>query len=350
MCLVFFITQKIHFKVYLPYLYFLLCMNELVFNIAVFIIAGSVIYFFGGILIEATADIAKRLHRDGFIVAFVLLGILTSLSELSVAFNSTIEGVPQVSAGNLIGASFVIFLLIVPILAIFGKGIKLQHTLSKQRLLLALAVIAAPALIVLDGKLTRLDGIIMLALYAILVRYSPTKQRIKEVHHQLVKISIIRKDILMDILKIVAGAVLIFFSGRLMVEEALYFSNLLKVPSSFIGMLVISIGTNMPELVIAIRSIRKRRKSIAFGDYVGSAAFNTFIIGVLCIANGTFLIARKEFIITSCFLILGLGTFYIFSRSKYNISRTEGILLGTIYITFIIIQLFATSLINTLLF
>jgi cation:H+ antiporter len=318
-------------------------MKEILFNIGVFLVAGSVIYFFGGLLIEATADIARRLHRDGFIVAFVLLGILTSLSELSVAFNATIEGVPQISAGNLLGASFVIFLLIVPILAIFGNGIKLQHTLTKRRLLLALLVIAAPALIVLDGTLSALDGVIMLVLYAVLVKYSPTKQRIKEVHHQLVKISLMRKDLIMDFLKIVVGAILIFFSGRLMVEEALYFSALLSVPSSFIGLLVISLGTNMPELVIAVRSIRKQRKAIAFGDYVGSAAFNTFIMGVLCIVNGTFFIAPQQFIVTSCFLIAGLVIFYIFSCSKNTISRIEGALLGLIYVVFVVLQLLAAS-------
>lgn len=311
-------------------------MSTILFHAITFFGAGFVIVFFGGMLIDATDQIAKYFRKDGFLVAFLLLGTLTSMGEASVMINSTVERVPQISAGNLIGASFVIFLCIIPLLAFFGKGITLKHGFAGRYLLLALVVIGSPALFMFDGSLTRKEGLVMLVLYGLLLYY--TKQNYIE------DVSVITKRApkgspLLASGKIVVSAILIFMSGKLLVDEAVYFSHLLTIPASFIGLVLIAIGTNVPELVIAFRAIAKRRKSIAFGDYVGSAAFNTFLLSLLVLINGAFLIERSQFLLTSLFLTFGLTLFFMFARSKNTISPLEGALLGLVYFVFIAVQL-----------
>jgi len=299
-----------------------------------------VIWFLAGILIEATDNIAKRFNRTGFAIAFLLLGILTSISELSVAINAIMEKVPQISAGNLMGASIVIFLFIIPILAIFGNGIQLKHLFSRRDFALSLFVVTVPALLALDGELNRYEGILMIALYVILLYFIQRKKDVKDNIEELKeKIFPVKKHYL-DLGKIVGGAVIIFFMSRLLIDEAIYFADLLKIPLSLIGLLILSIGTNVPELVIAVRAIVKKHKEIAFGDYLGSATFNTLIFGLLIIINGPFKIEKIEIVLTFIFLYLGLTIFYIFSRSKNDISKYEGMVLALIYFLFIITQIF----------
>ena len=117
-----------------------------------------------------------------------------------------------------------------------------------------------------------------------------------------------------------------------------FFSGLLRIPSSFIALLVLSIGTNVPELVIASRSIMKKEKDVAFGDYMGSAAMNSLLFGLLGIANMNFIIERTEFVPTFLLFSLGLVLFIIFCNSKRIISRGEGLVLMAVYGVYLVWQ------------
>jgi cation:H+ antiporter len=131
----------------------------------------------------------------------------------------------------------------------------------------------------------------------------------------------------------------IFLISKVLVLEGLYLATAFAVPTSFIGLLVLSIGTNAPELMIAVRAVRARRKDIAFGNYVGSAAMNTLLFGFLLLFNGGFVLERREFLITAPLFLFGLGLFALFSRSRSTLSRSEGIILLFFYFVFLIAQL-----------
>lgn len=308
-------------------------------HISVFLVSSLVIWFFAGLLIESVKRVARRFHKTGFSVAFFVLGFLTSISEISVAINASIGGVPQISVGNLIGASFVILLLIVPLLAIAGKGIELNHTISKKNLALAFAIIILPSLFVIDGDVTRSEGILAILGYLVLFwaieRQYNSAEKLKSIHEEILNTK--RVGIIV-VAKILLGGGAIFIAAHFLVEQTVYFANLLSVPGSVIGLVVLSIGTNIPELVIATRAILQHRKDIAFGDYLGSAAANTLIFGLLAISSTTFLIQPNEFMSTILLMVAGLMCLYFFALSRHRISRKEGFLLLAFYGVFLVIQ------------
>lgn len=316
----------------------------IIYHLFIAFVSVIVIWFLSGILIDATDRVAKRYHKPGFFVAFFVLGFLTSISEISVMFNATLGGVPSVSAGNLIGASFVIFLLLIPLLAIAGNGVSTHPILRKRNLFLLLQVVLVPSIFALDGLFTRTEGWICILLYGLIVyavhKKAPSEEiaadTILHVHHELLSK---RKATALDCLKILIGALSIFFAGKLLVGEAIYFSHLLQVPPSFIGLLLLSIGTNIPEITIALRCVLGKHKGIAFGDYMGSAAANTPLLGVLVLLNGNFTVERSEFIPTFFLMFPGVILFYIFSFSKATLSRKEGVFLILFYVAFVVIQI-----------
>ncbi|MDD5055951.1 MAG: hypothetical protein PHZ00_06845 [Candidatus Peribacteraceae bacterium] len=318
-------------------------------HLFLFLLSSSVIWGLSGLLVGATDRVAKRYRKPGFAVAFFVLGIMTSISELSVAVNAGVEGVPQVSAGNLIGGTLVIFLLIIPLLAVLGNGIPVNGSLGVKGLLSVITVAIIPSLLVLDGNVTRTEGLVMLLLYFTLLfavqKRKPVEEMVEEtvrdVEDELLHPGhwLHHKATLADAAKILLAGMLIFVAGKILVDESVYFSQLLSIPASLVGLLLLSIGTNAPELVIAIRCIVGKHKDIAFGDYMGSAAANTAIMGFLAIAKGTFTLERSEFIPTFFLLLVGLILFFIFSRTKQIFSRKEGIALLGIYVLFILFQL-----------
>ena len=315
---------------------------QLLTHLALFLLAAAVTWFFGGLLVGSIDRIAKRFKASGFTVAFFVLGFLTSISELSVAINSTLDGIPQVSAGNLVGASFVILLFIIPLLAVLGRGIDLRHTLGKYTLPFALLVIGLPSLFALDGDVRPAEGLLMFLLYGTLLYFmrreeGGSKRQLASAALAIEK-SIRRVRPVEDILKIFVGASFIFLAGNLLVGEAAFLATYFGVPASIIGLLLLSIGTNVPELVVAVRSILRHRNDIAFGNYMGSAAANTGIFAVLALLNGTFAVERSEFLITFILTAGGLSLFWRFSRSKHDISRQEGLALLAVYVIFLIAQ------------
>jgi cation:H+ antiporter len=313
-------------------------------HILLFALSAALMWFMSGLLIDATERVARRFNRPGFAVAFFVLGILTSISEISVAINATAEGVPQVSAGNLIGASLVIFLFIMPTLAVFGNGIPMTRAMTKTNIIILLCVVLLPALMTIDGRANFSDGVLLLLFYLMLIFRLQKKRKIEKTARDALrkteKILLRRRHAtISDIAKIVLGAVLIFIAGNILVNESIYFANMFSIPSSFIGLLLLSIGTNIPELVIALRCILGRHKDIAFGDYMGSAVANTLIFALLILANGAFAVEQSESLLSFPILTLGLTLFYFFSRTRGNLSRVEGLALLSLYAFFLFLQI-----------
>lgn len=320
---------------------------DVLVNLVIFIASGLIVWFLAGSLIDAVDRMARRLHRSGFSVAFIVLGLLTSISEISVATNATLSGVPAVSVGNLIGATFVLLFLVIPIFAIAGNGVELRHAISRRNLFLALLVAALPALLVIDGNVTRAEGIIALLSYAT-VAYALHRQRTTLPVDPLPEAYKGKRAMWQDLARIVLGAAGIFIAAHFLVGQSVYFAELLTVPVSLIGLIVLSIGTNIPEIVIAARAIRGKHKDIAFGNYLGSMAMNVPIFGFMGLFAGTFFLEASEFYVTTILMLIGLPLLFVFARTKSILSRREGFILLIFYVLFVMVQLgnlvrFATS-------
>lgn len=308
-------------------------------HIFLFLLAASIVWYFAGLLIESVNRVAKRFHQNSFTIAFFVLGFITSISEISVMVNSTIDKTPQVSAGNLAGASFVIILFIIPLLAVLGNGIGLRNTLSRRNLALGLFSMLLPTLFLIDGDVTRSEGLVCLLSYFTLFYFIRKKETlpaavaVEEVEEGLLKKA---QATTWDVAKIFGGGVFIFLGGHILVQESVFFAELLTVPRSIIGLVVLSLGTNIPELVVAVCAIRKKKKDIAFGNYIGSALANTFIFGLLPFFNGTFLSEPSGFMITLVLTVVGFALFYASCLSKNRLSRKEGLLILSIYALFLV--------------
>lgn len=315
-------------------------LNTLI-NVLIFLCSIGIVWYFAGVLIESVTHLSRRFNKTGFTTAFFLLGFLTSISEFSVATNATLQGVPEVSVGNLIGGSFVVLLFIVPLLAVLAGRIELRNTLSRRNLLLALATVALPALLVIDGKVSIVDGLLSLLVYlTLLFSIYRQKQEIPDTR-AAARPFVQKRSLMADIGRIVGGGVMIFFASRILVDQAVLFSMLLGAPTSLVGLVLLSLGTNVPELTVAIRAVIRKRADVAFGDYIGSATVNTFIFGMLPFVNGAFAFNTGETRATTLLLAVGLVVFYFFARSESSLSRREGAVLLVFYVAFIALQISA---------
>lgn len=309
----------------------------LLFNILLYLGAFIFIWIGSGLIVSSVDRFSKKLRISSFIISFVILGLLTSTPEFAVGLQAVADHDAEIFVGNLLGGIPVIFLFVIPILAMLGNGINLKNELDKKTLVFSLIVIAAPSFLVLDKRITNIEGAALIALYLTLVYFVQRKHKLFDPNNfQTLKIKLYSY---IDILKVLIGIGIVFVSSNVIVDKTLFFADYLNVSAFYIGLIVISLGTNLPELSLAIRSVILGKKDVAMGDYMGSAAVNTFLFGLFTLLHNGEVITVTNFVVTFFFISIALVLFYVFSRSKNTISRKEGAILFALYIVFVSVEL-----------
>lgn len=301
-------------------------------HIAIYAASFLGIWFGAGLAIRSVEKLAHKLRLSSFIVSFLVLGFFTSISELSVGVNAVLSDDPGIFVGNLIGASIVLFLMVIPLLAIVGQDISISKEVRGSNLILPLIVVAAPVLLSLDGVVGKTDAMLTIVLFVISTLLIDKRRGFVKNVSALAKFK--NFSVTSEFVKIIFGASLIFASSRMVVAETEYFSLALGLSEFFISLMVISIGTNLPELSLITRSIFMKSNQVAFGDYLGSASFNSFLYGILALWYGKPIVLNNSYAVSLLFLVAGLLLFYLFAKSKHTISKSEALVLFSLYLIF----------------
>ncbi len=309
----------------------------IIFRVLLYFTSFFVIWYCSGIIIKSVENIAQRFRVTPFAMSFFVLGILTSIPEFSVGINSIINNTPDIFIGNLLGASLIIFIFIIPILAVFGSGVRLVHQLNENNLIFSLLVVASPVFLIADNVLTRTEGVFLIIIYFILFYFIEKRHGLMEIQKE--KKQFLNKNFFEDIIGLLIAGAVLFLTSRYLVTETVYFSSVLKISQFIISLIVLSIGTNLPEISLAISAVISGKNEVALGDYLGSAAANTFLFGLFTLLNGKRVNVGIYSFRILFLTLLGLGIFYFFSRSKNNISKNEGKILLLIYLLFILSQI-----------
>jgi cation:H+ antiporter len=306
-----------------------------------------VIWFASGMAVSSIEGISKKLNMNSFIVSFILLGIFTSLPEAFLAISSTVEGKPEISVGNLVGGKIILFLLLIPLVAVSGKGAKIIKDIPAKKLLFALFVISLPLIFLLDSNLHFLEGIILLLAYISLIFVIEQKSKLPKVEKvEIPKRKYKKKSTPMTHIfaKLIAGSVLIFFSSNIILNNTIKLAEIMQVSPFLISLFLIAIGTNLPEFTVGVRSILEHNRKVALGHYIGSASSQTLVFGFLILLNPNGIVVLKEnLLITLGFALFGLVIFYIFAISKKILSRKEGFILLFLYVVFVVIEIAASK-------
>lgn len=302
----------------------------------IFGLSSLIIWYGTGLVVTSISSLARSLKISAFTISFFVLGLMTSMPEFMIGLTAVSRGEPGIMVGSLIGASLVLFLLVIPLLAIFGGKVILPHTLHRKELIFSLLTILAPTVMIADRTLTIIEGIFLVIMYlGLFIALSKNEgffEKIRDTIHA-------HKKSHHRMLKIIAGLALIFISARGIVASAEYFAVALGWSQFIVGLLIVSIGTNIPELSLVARTVFSKKSDIALADYIGSAASNSLLIGIFIILNQRAITLPNHTFVRFTILLTSLVLFYIFIRSKHALSRRESLILLILYIGFIVIEI-----------
>ncbi len=305
-----------------------------------FVFLGSfLMVWYGAGKIVASADkFSRRLKVSSFAFSFLFLGLLTSMPEFGVGLTAVSEGKPDIWIGNLIGGIPVLFLFAIPFLAILGRGLKFEQSINDRNLLLSFGIMLLPPFFVLDGRITIVESVILISSYFFLLFMIQREKGLLERDNAVLLDH--KSYSVKDILQMVLGVGLVIVASRYIVDGAIYFGQYLNLSTFFISLIIISVGTNLPELSLAVKSVLSGKKDVAFGDYIGSGAANTLLFGIFGLLGRGKVVVTDHFLPAFVTLLLAFGLLYVFSRTNKVLSRNEAFVLVALFIAFGAIQLF----------
>lgn len=261
----------------------------------------------------------------------ILLGIITSLPELSVGINSQIDHVASLAVGNLLGGIMVIFGLILGGSLLLNREIKTDGAYST--LIPETILIFLPLLLGFDGSFGLFDGILMILSYLSLVFYLYKKNQHFSISiPQITERDKITKSFLLSFLSVVS----VLMTSHFIVEKTLNILQNFNISGLVVGILVFAIGTNLPEITIALTSWRKKAGELSLNHLISSAFTNTFILGILSFINKINFELDLNYFLLVIFMSIILTLFVIFYHSDKQLDRKEGFVLFMLYIIFLI--------------
>ncbi|WP_207792136.1 calcium/sodium antiporter [Siccirubricoccus phaeus] len=294
------------------------------------LIAGAELVTRGG------SALAARLNVPPILIGLTIVAVGTSMPELAVGIDAALQGNGALAVGNIAGTNTVNLLLILGLSALIRPLALHRRSL---RLDLPTMVVAALALLLLamDGRLSRADGAILIAmgvLYTGAILWT-AGQESRAVRTQFQKEYAPPENgrtdgqsALHSGAALILGIAVIVVAADWFVDGAVALARLWGVSDAFIGLTVVAIGTSSPELVTTLVSTVRGEREIAIGNLLGSSVYNiVFILGATCVVPAGGLpvdpaLMRVDIPVMALVALVCIPVFL----SARRVSRTEGAL------------------------
>ena len=299
-------------------------------------------------LTDGSAALAQRFRVPEFIIGLTIVAVGTSTPELVVSLLSALAGKSDVAIGNVVGSNIFNVFLILGICALIRP---LPLTAGNIRRDIPFGVITSILLLLLASdswfragapdRIGRLDGIVMLALYILLMIYTirsagRTAPEPAAVSGDSAEAA--RKPMagwLMAVM-IVGGLAGLIFGGELFLDNATALARRMGISESVIAITLVAGGTSLPELASSLVSLLKGKSDMALGNVIGSNIANILLILGLSATihpltmGGITAVDLLVVLLSSVLLFLTAFTF-----RRRAVDRWEGVLFLAIYAAYI---------------
>jgi len=290
------------------------------------------------ILVSSLKRISQTTHLGKFALTSFVMGLATSLPELFVGIAAALEGRPSLSLGNVIGSNIANLSLVIGGTALMGGTMNLVGNFLKKDVFYTFLAGSAPLILMLDNRLSKIDGLILLAIYG---WYVATVLHLKDrdYHFDGILKRLEKRKVEVAFSMFFLGVILLIFSADMLVKVSYQLASLFQVPLLLVGLFLLAIGTSLPELSFGIKAIRAKQVAMVFGNLLGSVVANSsLVLGVTALITPIEIISLQEYLVATIFFVLIFAAFYIFIRTKRRLDRWEGGLLFLFYIIFAMVE------------
>ena len=291
--------------------------------------------------VEGAAATAQHFSVPPLLIGMVVVGFGTSAPEMVVSAISAVEGNPGIALGNAYGSNIANIALVLGVTALISP-VLVHSSILRKELPLLLGVTLLAVYQVWDGEITRLDALVLLLAFFIIMGWTiwnglkkGTDSLAADLEEDLAGKNLTLK---LALLWLVIGLLLLVVSSRLLVWGSVEVAQSLGVSDLIIGLTIVAIGTSLPELASSVAAARKGEHDMALGNILGSNLFNTLaVVGIAGAIHplgfGPEVFSRDAMLmllLTLALFVLGYG----YKKRQGSINRLAGVALLACYVAY----------------
>lgn len=299
-------------------------------------------------VIVALRRIARKSRVGVFAISAIILAVGTSLPELFVGITSSIEGLPNISLGVVLGSNIANTALVVGMTALILGRINVHGDYLKRDVFMALIAGLLPLALMADGILGRVDGLVLLFVYA---SYTASffKDKFAEITNEHSKESFFYRflremnhidfDVSKEYGKLFISLALMLLSSQMIISTSQKMALVIGIPVFVVSLVILAIGTSLPEFVFSLKSIKGGEPKMFFGNLLGSTIANsTLIVGLTAVINPINIISFNDYRNAIIAFVIIFISFWLFIRTKHRLDRFEALILILMYLIFILFE------------
>ncbi|MCO6512599.1 MAG: calcium/sodium antiporter [Aridibacter famidurans] len=302
------------------------------------VLAGLVVLTAGAEgLVRSGSSLALRFGVTPLVVGLTIVALGTSSPELVVSAQAAFMGSSGLAIGNVVGSNISNTALILGAAAMVYP-LKAKAVVIRREMPVMIAVSAVLWLMIIDGVLSRFDGIILavsVVIYTVFIYYSARKGRVKELEDQFTEaVDKPSKHPALDVVLLVGGILFLVAGATMLVTGAVDVAKTLEIPEVVIGLTVVAIGTSLPELATSTVAAYRKEADMALGNAIGSNISNILLVlGVTAVINP---ISAAEIRLVDMAVMLGTAVFlWALLGIRFVLDRLEAFILLVVYALYI---------------
>ncbi|MEM3369910.1 MAG: hypothetical protein QXE90_03620 [Candidatus Micrarchaeia archaeon] len=305
---------------------------EILLQLFFLIVALIALAFSSKIALESAEKLASYFGLSQLAIGFILISVLTSLPEFSIAILSSSSHNNNLSLGDLLGSNVTNIALIFGLFLFLSMKPIRPNKKRTNEILLYIFISLIPVVLFIDGSLSFTDGLILLVLYLFFIKNILDSREKTFTLNNLDK-----KGAAREFLVLLAAIFIVIISAEFVIKIAVALAEMLNLFQSFIGATLIAFNTSLPELALTLVAIRKRVSDIAIGNLIGSNVINiTLLLGLNVLIN-PFLPNIEVASAIFAFIFITSG-YLVYKLLLYNsLEKKDGIVLLAAYVLYIIV-------------
>lgn len=317
----------------------------MLWHYALFIIFGLFGLWLGAeLVVRGALEIAKKLGLSETFVGLTILAIGTDFPEIMIAITGAInqlhgQETSGLIVGNFLGSNLVNVTFILGLAGLF-KVLKLRKRETLQSGFMMIFTACVLFILSLDGFISVLDSLMLMALY---VFYFLTLNKNSKL--DLLKTKATTKknakktNLIFPSLQLIFGLITLIQASQLVLDNSLLLATELHVSQFLIGILIVGVGTSLPELIVSLKAALSGSDGLSVGNLIGSNIINiSLALGASAMLGGWH-IDRAIVMFDLPYLLLVSVIVVLFLLTRRLLERKESILLIVLYVIYVALKL-----------
>lgn len=311
---------------------------------------GLFLLWFGAEQITRSAlKIAKALALSEGFVGLTILAIGTGFPEIIISLTGALQNLQganndPIIIGNIVGSCIGNLAFILGLTGLL-KVLRLRKTAVFFDSVILILSTGIFYLVAKDGVIGRQDGLVFILFYVVYLAFlnrrnlndqlSRVKSKAKQKINQLTKR---RKLKVIYFIQLALGLFLLAKASEIVLARGTLIAQDLGVNEMLVGILLVGLGSSLPELAVSINAATKGSISMSLNNLIGSNILNIFLALGVSASISSWEISRSVVQFDLPYLLFTTIIAVLFLLSRGKLQRRESILMIALYVIYIILK------------